>query len=890
MRFTVILFILCSWSIAFGQKAVYNEISSTRAEGNTFRSAPIFKFETNDVQSRSFDLEGLKKGTILNIDRESIQSLVNSQNDYIELPLPVSDRSTVKLILVRNNIFAEDFALYTSEFPNTPIGYDRGLHYKGIVDGDPNSLVAISIFNDEIMGMISTDNGNMVLGRIQNDRDNKHVLYYENDLEKKETFECGTSDDGLPYTTEELNPPPGSRDAGDCVRVYIEIDDDIVTQKGGGVPATNYITGLFNQSFILYTNESVNMIISEIKAWTTPAPYTGNTASEMLASFEANTGEFNGNIAKLVSYQASGGIAYLDGLCKTNPDYRKGFSSISSTYANVPTYSWSVMVVTHEMGHLVGSKHTHACAWNGNNTAIDGCGAVEGSCSDPGNPPEGGTIMSYCHTQGVGINFNLGFGPQPGNVLRSKVNAVGNCLTACVPPPPPPLEYCASQGTNTTFEHIQKVILNTINNTSNNNNGYGNYISLSTSLTKGTAYTINLTPGFTSGAHNEFWKVWIDYNGDLDWADAGENVGQGSGTGAINITFTVPAENASITTRMRVSMQYNAYPPNCGSYTYGEVEDYTVIIVPSVSGTCSDGIQNQGETGIDCGGPCPACPTCNDGIQNQGETGIDCGGPCAPCGGGGSILLASYFETGWDSWQDGGVDAARVISSNSYEGSYSIRLADNSGVASAMTSPTFDLRTATGLQINFHFYAFSFETGEDFWLQYNNGSGWVTIANYKRGTNFNNNTFYTTTVTVPNFAPTATGSLRIQSDAGDNNDQVFIDAVIITKLTSGGLIEGYFIIEEIAAPVSQTPIDGIENPDTEKELLVFPNPVQDFLNLDFSGDITNVRVMGLDGREFKVNAANHSNKLIDINYLTPGIYFIWVESEGEWYPSKFSKL
>ena len=47
--------------------------------------------------------------------------------------------------------------------------------------------------------------------------------------------------------------------------------------------------------------------------------------------------------------------------------------------------------------------------------------------------------------------------------------------------------------------------------------------------------------------------------------------------------------------------------------------------------TCDDGIQNQGETGIDCGGPCAACVTCNDGIQNQGETGIDCGGPCAAC-------------------------------------------------------------------------------------------------------------------------------------------------------------------------------------------------------------------------------------------------------------------
>jgi hypothetical protein len=47
--------------------------------------------------------------------------------------------------------------------------------------------------------------------------------------------------------------------------------------------------------------------------------------------------------------------------------------------------------------------------------------------------------------------------------------------------------------------------------------------------------------------------------------------------------------------------------------------------------TCDDRLQNQGEEGVDCGGPCPACMTCDDGIQNQGEEGIDCGGPCPEC-------------------------------------------------------------------------------------------------------------------------------------------------------------------------------------------------------------------------------------------------------------------
>jgi alpha-tubulin suppressor-like RCC1 family protein len=55
---------------------------------------------------------------------------------------------------------------------------------------------------------------------------------------------------------------------------------------------------------------------------------------------------------------------------------------------------------------------------------------------------------------------------------------------------------------------------------------------------------------------------------------------------------------------------------------------------PLVIETCDDGVQNQGEAGIDCGGPCAPCgaaPTCTDGRQNGDETGVDCGGPCPAC-------------------------------------------------------------------------------------------------------------------------------------------------------------------------------------------------------------------------------------------------------------------
>ncbi|UCH96721.1 MAG: PKD domain-containing protein, partial [Candidatus Aminicenantes bacterium] len=65
---------------------------------------------------------------------------------------------------------------------------------------------------------------------------------------------------------------------------------------------------------------------------------------------------------------------------------------------------------------------------------------------------------------------------------------------------------------------------------------------------------------------------------DGDFEDSGEEVFSGSGSSTVNGSFTPPAGTAGVITRMRVSMSYSTYPPICGTFTYGEVEDYTVEI------------------------------------------------------------------------------------------------------------------------------------------------------------------------------------------------------------------------------------------------------------------------------------------------------------------------
>ena len=145
--------------------------------------------------------------------------------------------------------------------------------------------------------------------------------------------------------------------------------------------------------------------------------------------------------------------------------------------------------------------------------------------------------------------------------------------------------YCSSNGTNTTYEYINRVALGTINNTSGNNGGYANYTALSTTLSRTSANSITLVAGYASTSYTEYWKVYIDYNHNGVFTDAGENVVSTSGAGTRTGSFSVPASALSGTTRMRVQMSYGGYATSsCGSFTYGEVEDYTVNVPIAFAG------------------------------------------------------------------------------------------------------------------------------------------------------------------------------------------------------------------------------------------------------------------------------------------------------------------
>ena len=166
--------------------------------------------------------------------------------------------------------------------------------------------------------------------------------------------------------------------------------------------------------------------------------------------------------------------------------------------------------------------------------------------------------------------------------VRAK-DAAGNVSSSAsinVTTRPINVTYCASKGNNVSDEWIQRVQFGSIDNNSGANGGYGDFTAQSTSVNKGSSYTITITPRWAGTVYREAYNVWIDYNQDGDFNDSGEQVYSRSRTTSSSISgsFAIPASALSGATRMRVSMKYNANATSCETFTYGEVEDYTVVI------------------------------------------------------------------------------------------------------------------------------------------------------------------------------------------------------------------------------------------------------------------------------------------------------------------------
>ncbi|HEX6941578.1 MAG TPA: PKD domain-containing protein, partial [Gemmatimonadaceae bacterium] len=256
-------------------------------------------------------------------------------------------------------------------------------------------------------------------------------------------------------------------------------------------------------------------------------------------------------------------------------------------------------------------------------------------------------------------------------------------------------------------------------------------------------------------------------------------------------------------------------------------------------------------------------------------------------------LSSDNFETGFGSYTDGGADCMRYTGGTfAHQGVAALDIQDNSLTAMSTSISAVNVSSYNTQEVTFWFRAQGMEAGEDFWLQYYNGTSYVTVASFASGTNFINGVFYQATVTLrkASIAFPANARLRFRCDASNNTDDVYIDEVVWRATTD------VLLTTELPVVVAgkDPGIDPMLEPSPEREPHVtaleqnFPNPFNPRTSIAFTlagesrvlldvFDVGGKRVASLvDG----VKGAGRHVVDFDGASLSSGIYFYRLNAGG----------
>jgi len=425
-----------------------SDIISEKKLSSEFVNIKLFAKNNLDAVGSGL-IKYVSKPSVLKIQKGILAELNSKKPQNINLEIPLADNSNIVLELTQQKIFSDNFKVYAlTQNGKIPFNYSPGVYYDGIIKGKVNSIASISIFKDNVIGIISDEKGNYNLASVKSKNNNSddYIYYSENDLEISNNFKCKVDDYSKKLTIPvKKNINVNTNDSRLPVNIYFVTDyQTYLDNNSDTIQVANFITGLFNSVHTIYQNEFLPIQVSELGIYAFADPYRNvNDAIQILIDFGANTQTFNGNLAHLLSTRTGdfGGISWIRTLgSQFNTGDSSGpysFSNIDNNYLNFPVYSWTVTVVSHEMGHSFGSQHTHTCVWpvysNGGIGAIDSCyanyseniGICFPSNLTPGTwIPRIGTIMSYCHLTAPtgGIDLSKGFGPMPGDTIRLRYN------------------------------------------------------------------------------------------------------------------------------------------------------------------------------------------------------------------------------------------------------------------------------------------------------------------------------------------------------------------------------------------------------------------------------------------------------------------------------------
>jgi len=434
-----------------GPTKVSRMIQGLKETGSEFNKKHLFSVSVE---------RGLEDVTKLTLNQDQLNALYSSTETNFSLDLPGDDGSFYTLFLNEVNIFTKDF--FISDGTNI-LDIPNSKHYFGVVEGYESSEVNINIYQNMISGVIRFNSKVIELVRETVDITSSYLLAKPR---SKTPFNCLT--DTNQKIGENIQQQISRAPSTNCARIYFDVSNSITNFFGGNVATTTaYIQDVFANVALVYINDpdvEVVLFLNGMTVYTSAPPFTldlNGYSTYRSSNLIANVGIYN--FVQFVPGVFSG-VAWLGTFCQPPSGIAGPFTFNNLDSADVvggtgtipyPTYSWTLKVLTHEMGHNFGSNHTFDCVWtgpSGPNESLGGCGVTGdsgscilctgsspiGGCFQPGETGyfyssngstgfSGQTIMGYCNP------MPLRFGPQPGAVIRAAVDGCTACIV-CVHP------------------------------------------------------------------------------------------------------------------------------------------------------------------------------------------------------------------------------------------------------------------------------------------------------------------------------------------------------------------------------------------------------------------------------------------------------------------------
>ena len=415
------------------------------------RDADVAKLQsplTIDKKPHRLADRGVSKLKFRGTNFSDIQAQAKTKMRFNIESFPMLDGTPITLEVESMDVLRHDTTLVAASnkdgvYKERELKRPNLITLSGVVANEPESLVFLALDpNGNTNGFIRRADQSVFISMEPTENGSVPIMF---DLDRvpEELFPT------LPAICEPVEvlgfqPPGGDAESSAPhrrLRMALDTDFEFTQDLFGGntANAIAYTVTLMSAASALYSDQlNIELELSYLRLWVDSndpfgAEDTASQLYEFRAHWENSMSTVERDLAHLLSGQDGGGIAFLPGLC--NPTVAYGLSRVSGYFPypveDFHPYNWDIFVVTHEIGHNLGTHHTHNYC-----PPLDQCAPAGyfGPCQTSQVCAGPGTIMSYCHQCSGGMrNIGLRFHEEVKATILSYLDGISCDYVASEP-------------------------------------------------------------------------------------------------------------------------------------------------------------------------------------------------------------------------------------------------------------------------------------------------------------------------------------------------------------------------------------------------------------------------------------------------------------------------